>query len=102
MFYTGFVMKVLEKGREQKGWSKEYHCSGGGNGLGGCNAKLLVEEGDLFKTSSSDYTGHTDHYTTFQCSECQVLTDIPDSDYRGWRDLPTRRMRSGKVVNDNY
>lgn len=35
-------MKVLEKGREQRGWSKECRCTGNGNGGGGCNALLLV------------------------------------------------------------
>ena len=69
-------MRVVQKGREQKGWSKEFTCTGKGNGDGGCGAVLLVSEGDLFRTSRCYYDGSSDHYTTFQCSECGVLTDI--------------------------
>lgn len=69
-------MKVLKPGRKQKGWSTEATCSGKGNGNGGCGAKLLVEEADLFRTSHSDYGGDTEYFTTFECSECGVLTDI--------------------------
>lgn len=76
-------MKVIKKGRPQRGWSQEFKCSGKGNGNGGCGAVLLVEEGDLFQTSSSDYTGDTDYFTTFQCCECGVKTDVkgPDIPY---------------------
>lgn len=69
-------MRVLKKGRPQKGWATEAKCTGGGNGNGGCGALLLVEEGDLFETSSGHYDGSTDYYTTFKCPECGVLTDI--------------------------
>lgn len=68
-------MKVLKKGREQTGWSKEYVCTGGGNGDGGCGTKLLVEKDDLFATY-----GHCrdemDSFVTFRCACCGVLTDI--------------------------
>jgi len=70
-------MKVLEKGREQRGWAAEYHCTGKGNGDGGCNAKLLVEEGDLFLTESHA-RDETSRYLTFCCPDCKVLTDIDD------------------------
>lgn len=70
-------MKVIKKGREQKGWAKEYECTGAGNGKGGCGAILLVEQPDLFQTSSSA-RDETDYYVTFKCSECGVLTDIQD------------------------
>lgn len=73
-------MKVLAKGRAQKGWSHEYKCTGSGNGGGGCGAKLLVEFGDLFKTHHYDYGGGHDVYVTFCCVDCHVLTDI---DYSG-------------------
>lgn len=73
-------MKVLAKGRPQKGWSHEFVCTGKGNGGGGCGAKLLVEFGDLYITRSYDYTGGCDSYVTFRCAECSVETDI---DYTG-------------------
>jgi len=71
-------MKVIEKGRKQKGWAKEHKCTGRGNGGGGCGAVLLVEEGDLYRTSNSYLDGSSDHYITFTCSECGVETDIED------------------------
>ena len=83
-------MKVLKKGRPQKGWSAEFVCTGTGNGGGGCGAKLLVEEADLYQTSSSDYTGDTDYYVTFRCSECGVETDAKGTPFYG-HSLPRRR-----------
>ena len=55
-------MKVLKKGKPQKGWAKEYFCSGHGNGNGGCSAHLLVEQDDVFVTKSSSYDGSSDSY----------------------------------------
>lgn len=98
ILYNGFVMKVLKKGREQKGWAKEYECTGVGNGMGGCGAVLLVEQDDLFRTCSSDYTGDCEYYTTFQCCECKILTDIPRADYRNSRELPLKRVMRGHLV----
>ena len=69
-------MKVIEKGRDQKGWSKEFVCTGNGNGGGGCGAKLLVEEGDLYHTYHHDHGGGTDTFTTFRCCQCNVQTDV--------------------------
>jgi hypothetical protein len=69
-------MKVIEPGNPQKGWAKQYSCTGKGNGGGGCGAKLLVEEGDIFRTSRGFYDGSTESYDTFECSECKVWTDI--------------------------
>jgi len=68
-------MKVLKPGREQKGWSVEVTCTGKGNGDGGCGAVLLVEEDDIYRTTSS-HMGETDHFETFKCSECGVETDF--------------------------
>lgn len=70
-------MKVLKKGTPQKGWAKEFTCTGSGNGGGGCKAKLLVEQDDVFRTYSH-CRDETDTYNTFKCSECGVLTDIGD------------------------
>ena len=83
-------MKVLKEGRKQKGWSKEYICTGKGNGDGGCGAKLLVEEGDFFETSSGHYDGNTERYITFTCPSCGVLTDPPS------RDLPSRIWQNAR------
>ncbi len=70
-------MKVLKPGRQQKGWSTEAKCTGHGNGEGGCGAKLLVEQDDLFLTSST-VRDETDYFVTFKCCACGVLTDLPD------------------------
>lgn len=70
-------MKVIEKGRPQKGWSKEFKCTGSGNGGGGCGAILLVEYGDLYITTSQ-CKDETDKFVTFRCSECGVETDIKE------------------------
>lgn len=69
-------MKVIQKGRPQKGWAKEFKCTGAGNGSGGCGATLLVEQDDVFHTHNTDYGGGHDVYNTFKCTECGVLTDI--------------------------
>jgi len=69
-------MKVLKKGTGQKGWAKEFVCTGSGNGNGGCGAKLLVEIADIFKTESHA-RDETTIYLTFKCPECGTLTDIP-------------------------
>ena len=68
-------MKVLQPGRPQQGWSTEATCTGKGNGDGGCGARLLVEEVDLFATQSHA-RDETDTYTTFECAACTVWTDI--------------------------
>lgn len=72
-------MKVIKKGRPQKGWSEEFKCTGAGNGNGGCGAVLLVEQDDVFSTSSHHYDGSSEHYTTFKCMDCGVWTDIKKS-----------------------
>lgn len=83
-------MKVIKKGRPQKGWSKKYTCTGKGNNGGGCGAKLLVEAGDLFQTASHHYDGSSESYVTFKCPECGVLTDISDSDIPSGLVLPKK------------
>lgn len=69
-------MKVVKKGRGTKGWAKEYECTGKGNGEGGCGALLMVEQDDVFVTSTNTRDETTTHYT-FRCCECGVWTDIP-------------------------
>jgi len=69
-------MKVISKGDGRSGWAKEFICTGAGNGNGGCGAKLLVEENDLYKTHNYDYGGGHDVYTTFKCPECNNETDV--------------------------
>jgi hypothetical protein len=71
-------MKVLKKGRKQKGWAKEFECSGDGNKGGGCGALLLVEQDDVYQTHSS-CMGESTYYQTFGCPECGVLTDIDEN-----------------------
>ena len=89
-------MKVLKKGRKQKGWSKEFYCTGVGNGGGGCGAHLLVEQADIFQTSSSHYDGSTDYYRTFECPDCGVNTDISDSITLPFTVLPRARGTSSR------
>jgi hypothetical protein len=72
-------MKVIKKGREQKGWAKEFTCTGAGNGGGGCGAVLLVEQSDVYLTHHYDYGGGHDIYNTFRCTLCGVETDIKES-----------------------
>ena len=82
-------MKVLKKGRPQKGWSTEAVCTGAGNGSGGCGAKLLVEKEDLYQTRSHHYD-ETDYYVTFKCPCCGVQTDLD------WKKVP-RSVKQGLV-----
>lgn len=69
-------MKIIKRGSGAKGWSKKVTCTGSGNGSGGCCAKLLIEQDDLFLTHRFDYGGGHDVFCTFCCQECGVLTDI--------------------------
>jgi len=80
-------MKTIKKGRKQKGWAKEYNCTGKGNKDGGCGALLLIEEGDLFQTYASYMGRDEEWFVTFKCENCGVKTDIEDSPFRA-RDLP--------------
>ena len=73
-------MKILKPGREQKGWSVEVTCTGGGNGGGGCGAVLLVEQADLYKTYRNA-RDETDTFITFRCPSCRVETDLKDVPY---------------------
>ena len=70
-------MKVIEKGRPQKGWAKQCRCTGAGNSGGGCGALLLVERDDLYLTQRN-CRDETDYFLTFRCPECVVETDVSD------------------------
>lgn len=69
-------MKVLKKGTKKPGWHKELKCTGGGNGGFGCEAILLVEQSDVYRTQSHHYDGSSESYLTFKCPECNRETDI--------------------------
>ncbi len=84
-------MKVLKKGRAQKGWATEAVCTGAGNGDGGCGAKLLVEKSDLYQTTRC-CLHETDYFVTFRCPECGVETDLKGTPFYG-HELPRRQTR---------
>jgi hypothetical protein len=72
-------MKIIQKGRDQRGWAKELECTGHGNGGDGCGAKLLVERDDLF-TTTSHARGEAEVFTTFECPSCEVSTDLTQAE----------------------
>ena len=75
--------KVLKRGtHDGRAVVGEYKCTGKGNGNCGCGATLEVYKDDLYQTSSSDYTGDTDYFTTFCCPQCNAETDIRGSTYQ--------------------
>jgi hypothetical protein len=82
-------VKVITPGRPQKGWAKECICTGAGNDGGGCGARVLVEQGDLFQTGKHSYDGSSEYFVTYECGACGVLNDIKDSPFSG-QALPTR------------
>jgi len=89
-------MKVIKKGRKQKGWAKECSCTGSGNGDGGCGAILFVEAGDLYKTYHHCYRGSTPYvYITFKCPECGVETDIKGVPGNVTSTLPDKKNFNG-------
>jgi len=94
-------MKVLEEGRPVKSWSTERRCTGKGNRGGGCGALLLVELTDLFRTESHALH-ETDHYVTFECVQCGVWTDLPDSQQPPRRLLSKLSTRSPSGRTDSF
>ncbi len=71
-------MKVLKKGRDQKGRCRKYTCTGRGGGGGGCGAKLLVSEADVKSRTYHEMDGGTDTCHWFVCPECGVETYVSD------------------------
>lgn len=63
-------MKILKPGKP-KAWKTKATCTGLGHGGKGCDAKLLVEEADLFR--DPERRGQT---ATFRCAICNALTDL--------------------------
>lgn len=73
-------MKVIKKGREQRGWAMEKICDGHGFGGGGCGARVLVEEDDVYATSRGDGEGGNEYFRTFRCCECGVQNNFKTSE----------------------
>lgn len=88
-------MRVLVPGRAQHGWAAEVKCEGVpydlGPGIkitqnGGCGAKLLVEQNDIYLMSEKC---HSDviAYVAFRCPSCGVISfvrgDLPFHPPRG-------------------
>lgn len=87
-------MKVLLKGRIQTGWSKEKVCTGSGNGGGGCTARLLVEEADIYETVSRG--DELELFRTFRCLACGVETNFDRSELASvlWDRTSRKRPKS--------
>ena len=66
----------MKKKKKGPGWSVKQRCTGMGNGWGGCQSLLLIEEDDIYVTSHTDCTGDTEIYYTFSCPVCGRETDI--------------------------
>jgi hypothetical protein len=93
-------MKVIKEGRQQKGWAKECICTGAGNEGNGCEAVLLVEQDDLFKTFHY-FRDEKDTFVTFKCPQCGLFTDInnwpeevPDSVFSKLKSFETWKRRN--------
>ena len=71
-------MKVIEHPKD-----RIYRCTGAGNGGGGCNAVLQVDESDLryWPGNSSDSWGGSESAVMFKCVCCGAVTDIPIADW---------------------
>jgi hypothetical protein len=92
-------MKVIKKGERRGGWSGEFACTGEGNQTKGCGAILLVEQHDLFKTTSHA-RDETTTYVTFRCPECGTLTDIQkDFPPTGRKPVPDEIVKTLKIRN---
>jgi non-canonical (house-cleaning) NTP pyrophosphatase len=88
-------MKVLKQGSGQKGWSTKAICTGQGNGGGGCGAELLVDEEDLYQTSST-VRDETDYFVTFDCPECGVKTDL-ENPPRSLQDRVSEKLKAARL-----
>ncbi|MDP3725887.1 MAG: hypothetical protein Q8R36_01680 [bacterium] len=71
-------MQIIKKGRPQRGWSKNFKCTGAGNDGGGCGAVLLVSEYDIYPMYIGNGEGGSECLYTFCCQECGVETEITE------------------------
>jgi len=71
-------MKIIAPGRDCIGWSREFDCTGKGNEGIGCNARLLVEEADIWFYVVNNSWGRETFYS-FICPLCGCMTDISHS-----------------------
>lgn len=82
-------MKIIEPGKHMSlEWEGAFHCTGKGNGGKGCDAKLEIQESDLFGTYSSSMGRDETRYITFMCPCCGALTDVASTDGYRHPDLP--------------
>ena len=72
-------------------WAVQIMCTGKGNSDNGCGAVILVEESDLFNTTTV-----TTVQTSFHCTECKANTDIDNVPESIFNRLPSRRAFLGK------
>jgi hypothetical protein len=89
-------MKVIKKGRPQKGWAAQFTCTGESDTGGGCGAVLLVEQDDIytFMTGGSYCENADETNYAFTCSECGVETVVKSNRHgwkkpKDWPNLPT-------------
>jgi len=73
-------MKVIQSGNPAGAWSKEYSCTGLGNGNGGCGAILEVNGNDIMHTYYTIMGREECHCFTIECPECKTWTDLIESD----------------------
>lgn len=83
-------VKVIKKGRPQRGWAKQITCTGKGHGRGGCGAVLMVEESDLRRSVDARGRRETDEdvIVYFVCSECGVKSQVKNYPGDTWK-LPS-------------
>ena len=68
-------MKILQKGYLDH-WEIERVCTA----YGGCGARLLVDEEDIYIKYGPDYMGADDYLYTFRCPWCGTENNIPNND----------------------
>lgn len=86
-------MKTLKRGRKQKGASKEYVCSGNGNGGGGCGGTLLVSQHDIYYNEHHNSEDGYSYSYFFTCHDCGTETKIPDPGFRALGTRPSCRSK---------
>lgn len=77
-------MRILQHGKPKEEWIHITHCTGEGNPKEGCGALVELHTDDLFYTAKSYMGKEETRYLTFQCAECDALTDIYSTDDPGY------------------